>query len=133
MNRNYNSDELLSLCTVNPWRDVRQSTALDQLVSDILAIVVTEKSPEGLQQKIKDKIYDHSTVSIGSALGRLHTISNFDRDLKGNADGIDALAYHLSGNSCEQGISALQKVLKRFADTDNRLIVEDENVKADSK
>jgi hypothetical protein len=109
-NNNYSPTQLLDVCTV-------KKTITNNSVADILAIVVTEKDVNVLKNKIKEKLQEIGTISIGMALQELHSIATIGPDLKGNLDGLDALTYHLSGFYCRQAIKDLQMVLHRFEET----------------
>ena len=111
-NNNYSPTQLLDVCTV-------KKTITDDFVLDILAIVVTEKDINSLKSKIKEKLQEIGTISIGMSLEKLHGITTIGPDLDGNLDGLDALTYHLSGFRCKQAIRDLQRVLQRFEETKN--------------
>lgn len=109
--RDYNPIELLDLCKVEA-RFNRDAT-----VAKILAEIAISKDSKGLIERIKTILEEISVVSIGHALERLSSISEIEDELQGGLDGIDALMYHLWSNDCTKGITALQKVLKRFEET----------------
>lgn len=121
----YSPTQLLDFAKINPFEDGYHSREKkDCLVANILAIVVTEKDPKKLQEKIGKEIIKYSNVSIGQALEKLHTIATCPAELDGGCDGLDALTYHLAGHSCTTGIADLQAVLKRFDDDAKKLDAE---------
>jgi len=67
--------------------------------------------------KVVNHHRDNGEVSIAMALDHLARVASFDADNAGigdEADGIDALCYHLCGSTCDKAIAALQSVLRRF-------------------
>jgi hypothetical protein len=114
-----NYDQFRRVCSINPFDGIGygKDDKLKNLTTLILATVLTHKAGEEqkLIESIGNLIVKYSNVSIGSALDELHSASEVE-DLDGGHDGLDALCYHLSGDSCEKGIAALQAVLKRFED-----------------
>ena len=110
--RDYSPTELLDLCKVDRF-DYNYDGA-KHFVLQILALVVAEKNPTLLAEKLERIVRDIGKVSIGQSLERLHLISTFGDELQGGLDGLDALTYHLAGDHCHKGIKALQAVLGRF-------------------
>ena len=128
-----NHDEVFSLLALNPFgfRVPMGSEKRKNLVAQIMATVLTHKNGDakGLIEALGDLVETHSNMSIGMALDALHSISTLGKELDGDHDGLDALCYHLSGNSCEKGIAALQAVLRRFKEMEK----EDEAKRAEAK
>lgn len=108
--RDYSPTELLDLCKVDRFR----YSDAKEYVLQILSLMVTEKDPKSLNEKLETIVRDIGQVSIGQSLERLYSISTLDNELQGGLDGLDALTYHLAGDHCNKGIKALQAVLARF-------------------
>jgi hypothetical protein len=82
-----------------------------------LALNQYKYSPDELRDTVKVRNCMNSTdnISIGNALSYLHVVARMDSgDLEGGVDGLDALVYHLGGDTCDKAIEALQKVKDRF-------------------
>lgn len=103
-----NHDQLLKLCKVqNEWNTAKPT-------AEILAVLASEEDSAVIVDKIEKIIDKQKPVSIGTALRALNNIANIPNELDADLDGVDALAYHLDASTCEKGIAALQKVLRRF-------------------
>jgi len=114
VNKDYSPDQLLSICKVQHPFSADQDKAA---VTKILAAVATANSPQELIDLITKAIQELHSVSIGMALDHLFSVSNIGKEFQGDADGIDALCYHLSGFQCSKAIVALSAVQQRFQDT----------------
>ena len=108
--RDYSPTELLDLCKVDRF----DHDDAKLYVLQILALMVAEKDPKLLSEKLETIVRDIGQVSIGQSLNRLHSISTIENELQGGCDGLDALTYHLAGVHCDKGIKVLQAVLARF-------------------
>lgn len=107
---NYDPEQFLDFCKV----DVFDYRTPDNFVSQILAIMVIEKDPTQLKEKLNKLAYEWCQVSIGRSLEKLASIAKLPAELHYGRDGLDALTYHLSGHHCHEGIQVLQAVLRRF-------------------
>lgn len=118
MNKNYNPDQLLGACRVDK-RDshrIAEGLFLDTLL-DVHALdsfSLTERERNAIKERIINRIDSHLWVSVGAALERLNSLATIPREFEGDADGIDALCYHLDSGTCEKAIASLKKVLARF-------------------
>ena len=112
--RKYSPTELLNLCKV----DALRFCDTNSIVCEILALVVAEKDPTQLREKLGSLVFSLGRMtSIGAALDHLYSVYSTGNELQGGLDGLDALTYHLSGSDCRNGITALNAVLKRFDET----------------
>ena len=72
-------------------------------------------SPTELLNATQVKFQGHKrNASIGMALETMNSLAQTDECFKGEADGIDALCYHLDKFTCEKSIQTLQKIIERF-------------------
>lgn len=110
---NYSPSQMLDLCRVDLF-DGPNWDGAKHYVAQILALVVTERDPNRLREKLEQKVREIGKVSIGQSLERLHSVATLGPELDGDLTGIAALTYHLSGDTCQKGISALQAVLRQF-------------------
>lgn len=110
--RDYSPTELLDFCKVDRFESNYDGPKY--FTTQILSLMVTEKDPNLLVEKIEKIIRQVGEVSIGQSLRRLHTIATIGNEFQGGLDGLDALTYHLGGDSCTKAISALQAVMQRF-------------------
>lgn len=121
--QDYSPTEMLDFCKVSPFEGMGYDN-LKNCVSRITTAVMCiqslnfGKSPEEIEQivvrRITAIIEEYAPVSIGRALDKLHSIATTGNELEGGRDGLDALTYHLSGDTCTKGINALNAVMQRF-------------------
>jgi hypothetical protein len=126
--QNYSPTEMLDFCKVSPFEGIGYDR-LAQVVGRITTAVMCIQSlhfgksqkeiEELVTKRVTEIIEEHAPVSIGRALDKLHSVATTGNELEGGRDGIDALTYHLSGDTCRKGINALQAVLRRFEEDAN--------------
>lgn len=109
----YSPTEMLDYCKVSPF-DSGLGDQTAALTTELLAMIAIAEDHQSLIEDMKTRIYEYSKVSIGTGLRKLHNIATTGPELEHGRDGLDALAYHLSADTCKKGIVALQAVLKRF-------------------
>ena len=126
--RDYSPTELLEVCKVD--RFAHNYDGVNYFVLQILALMVTEKDPKLLTEKLESLVRDIGQVSIGQSLEKLHSISTLENELQGGLDGLDALTYHLAGDHCNKGIKALQAVLARFQKDKEERLLEQPSIKS---
>lgn len=115
---NYSPTQMLDFCRVDAFRGPDN---VNHYVQKILATMITQKDPQQLAEEITSIVRGIGrSVSIGNALETLHSIATCGPELDYGRDGLDALTYHLGGHQCENGIKALQAVLKRFEDDEKK-------------
>jgi len=107
---NYNPTELLKVCQVNSLSFLSRI----QYANRILALCLSERDANKLRNELDGIIQELNTISIGRSLITLNDIATTGQEFQGNADGLDALTYHLSADTCSRAIHALQSVLTRF-------------------
>lgn len=111
LNSKYSPTQLMDAVKV----DRMPYNGADHYVKEILGTIVLSKDTEELTKKLEEIVRNIANgTSVGMALRHLHQISTIGPEYDGDTDGIDALAHHLSGVCCTDGIAALQAVLKRF-------------------
>lgn len=108
----YNPTQMLAYCKVNAF----SMGGEEHVVTAILAAMVAHTSqPEKLVEALAEIVQGVGRrVSIGRALDTLHSVAKTGNELDHGRDGLDALTYHLGGDTCKKGIEALQAVLRRF-------------------
>lgn len=116
----YLQEKMLDYCKISSFDGLRYHS-LDICVTEIITAVLCAnigRSPEEaevlLRERISDIVQKYSKVSIGQSLEKLHSIATTGKELDGDKDGLDALTYHLSGDTCFKGMAALQAVINRF-------------------
>mgnify|MGYP001569366426 CR=1 FL=1 len=112
MTERYNSSQMLDLCKVNAFHQPHNNTY--KLVTKLLALITLETDSNTLIEKMSETIENSGEISIGRALDKLVNIANLGDELDYGKTGIDALSYHLSIDTCQQSVEALQKVIKNY-------------------
>lgn len=115
--QNYSPDQMLRYASIDTFD---MYSKLENLVRDLMALMITEKDPEQLVDKMKELLRNYGRVSIGHALDTLFSVAKTGPELDYGRDGLDCLTYHLSSHGCENGIWALKAVLARFKEDEKK-------------
>lgn len=119
----YSPTEMLDYCKVSPFEGMGYDNLKSCVARITTAVMCIQslhfgKSAEEIEElvvkRVTEIIEEYAPVSIGRALDKLHSIATTGKELEGGRDGLDALTYHLSGNTCSKGIAALTAVMQRF-------------------
>lgn len=111
----HNPDQMLRLASVDPYS---YSSKLDYTVKLILALFATAKADDSgkIVSKLEEIISECSRVSIGTCLDRLNSVASVGNELDGDHDGLDALCYHLGGDTVVKAQQSLRKIMQRFSE-----------------
>jgi hypothetical protein len=121
--QDYNPVEMLDFCKVSPFEGIGYDKLKDCVGRITTAVMCIQSLHFGKPQeeierlvvkRVTEIIEQFTPVSIGRSLDKLHSIATTGPELEGGRDGLDALTYHLSGDTCRKGIAALQAVMQRF-------------------